>query len=206
MKHLLTFLFLLLTLLTLTVQAQPGAMSFAGPSKFGIASMNAWQENASDTLVLEMTSETEAKLTFPSLTYNVMAMTLPSFTVQSLKFEYDPATHDASFPEQKFQTSVLVDGKEKLIEGYSFVAAYNHASQSFEVTARFNYGTMPVSLGGVTYILSATYVVPASALTAIEATAAPVQPAYDLQGRRQPNNRVGQIMVVDGKKCIIYNN
>ena len=55
-----TFTLFAIFLVCITAMAQHGEMKFAGPSKFGVEAMNAWQDNETDTIVFKMNSVTEA--------------------------------------------------------------------------------------------------------------------------------------------------
>ena len=150
-----TFTLFTILFACLTAMAQHGEMKFAGPSKFGVEAMNAWQENETDTIVFKMNSTSEADITLPALTYNAMKTTIPSFTIHNLKFDYDATTRNASFPEQTYSETIKVGEEEKTITGSAFTAEYNATDKSFKITTKLSYGKMPVV---VTYIIDAVYV------------------------------------------------
>jgi len=189
---------ILFALISIASFAQMGAMTFAGPSKFGVASMNAWQENEKDEFIFQMTSMSEADITFPALTYNAMKLTIPSFTVKGLKFTFDDS-RNATFADQTFESTITTDeGAEKKITGTSFVGEYNHAAKSFSFTATFNYGTMPFP---VTFIIDAEYVSPTS-IRILDVKGNTSQPIYDLSGRIITTPSAGNIYVVGGRKTV----
>lgn len=190
--------FTLITFLCLTMvaMAQPSAMKFEGPSRFGVAIMDAWQDNETDTIVFTMTSSTEADITMPAMTYNAMGLTIPSFTIHGVKFEYDMTIHDAVFAEQTYAETITVDGVEKTITGKKFTATYSRsAGNRFTLSTTFKYGNMPLD---VTYSIDAVYVTP----TAIEGivTDGKSVAIYDLMGRQVCTPQTGRIYIVNGKK------
>jgi len=193
MKQILTMIAVLLT--CVTAQAQHGAMTFAGPSTFGIESMNAWQENETDTISFEMTSMSEANITLPPMTYNAMGMTIPSFTIHGAKFDFDYTTRDAVFNDQTFTETVTVDGAEKTITGHSLTASYTSSTQTFVINAKFSYGKMPLQ---VTYKIDAKYVVPTGIEKVLNDRNAGLM--YDLVGRLTDGK--GGVYIRNGKKYI----
>lgn len=194
-----TFTLFTILFACLTAMAQHGEMKFAGPSKFGVEEMNAWQENEKDVIIFKMNSTSEADITLPALTYNKMNVTIPSFTIHNLKFDYDMATRNASFPEQEYVETFKVGDEEKTVKGSSFKAEYNATEKSFKITTKLSYGKMPVV---VTYIIDAVYV--KEGTTGINSVAASnAQPIYfDLSGRKVAEPKAGGIYIVNGKKMI----
>ena len=194
-----TFTLFTILFACLTAMAQHGEMKFAGPSKFGVEEMNAWQENEKDVIIFKMNSTSEADITLPALTYNKMNVTIPSFTIHNLKFDYDMATRNASFPEQEYVETFKVGDEEKTVTGSSFKAEYNATEKSFKITTKLSYGKMPVV---VTYIIDAVYV--KEETTGINSVAASnAQPIYyDLSGRKVAEPKVGGIYIVNGKKMM----
>ena len=194
-----TFTLLTILFACLTAMAQHGEMKFAGPSKFGVEAMNAWQDNETDTIVFKMNSTSEADITLPALTYTVMKTTIPSFTIHNLKFDYDMTTRNASFPEQTYSETIKVGEEEKTITGSAFTAEYNATDQTFKITTKLSYGKMPVV---VTYIINAVYV--KDKTTGINSVATDnAQPIYfDLSGRKVAEPKAGGIYIINGKKMI----
>ena len=194
-----TFTLFTILFACLTAMAQHGEMKFAGPSKFGVEEMNAWQENEKDVIIFKMNNTSEADITLPALTYNKMNVTIPSFTIHNLKFDYDMATRNASFPEQEYVETFKVGDEEKTVTGSSFKAEYNATEKSFKITTKLSYGKMPVV---VTYIIDAVYV--KEETTGINSVAASnAQPIYyDLSGRKVAEPKVGGIYIVNGKKMM----
>ena len=194
-----TFTLFTILFACLTAMAQHGEMKFAGPSKFGVEAMDAWQDNETDTIVCKMNSVTEADITLPALTYNAMKMTIPSFTIHNLKFNYDMTTHNAVFPEQTYEETITVGEEEKKITGSSFTAEYNATAKSFKITTNLSYGKMPVV---VTYTIDAVYV--KETTTGINSVAAKDAQSiyYDLSGRKVAEPKAGSIYIVNGKKMM----
>lgn len=185
------------------MMAQPhGGMKFAGPSRFGVEAMNAWQENENDTIVFLMKSMSEADITIPTMNYKAMGLTIPSFTIPSARFSMDMATRNAVFDEQTFETTATVDGEVKQIKGTSFSATYNHAGQTFEIQMVISYGKMPFP---VTFSINAAYVKPETdtAITGVNASAVDVKKVYDLQGQTVRQVRSGTIYIINGQKQIV---
>lgn len=194
-----TFTLLTILFACLTAMAQHGEMKFAGPSKFGVEAMDAWQDNETDTIVFKMNSTSEADITLPALTYEKMETTIPSFTIHNLKFDYDMTTRNASFPEQTYSETIKVGDEEKTVTGSSFKAEYNATEKSFKITTKLSYGRMPVV---VTYIIDAVYV--EDKTTSINSVAASkAQPIYyDLSGRKVAEPKANGIYIVNGKKIM----
>ncbi len=194
-----TFTLFTILFACLTAMAQHGEMKFAGPSKFGVEEMNEWQENEKDVIIFKMNSTSEADITLPALTYNKMNVTIPSFTIHNLKFDFDMATRNASFPEQEYVETFKVDNEEKTVKGSSFKAEYNATEKSFKITTKLSYGKMPVV---VTYIIDAVYV--KEETTGINSVAAGnAQPIYfDLSGRKVAEPKANGIYIVNGKKMM----
>ena len=194
-----TFTLFTILFACLTAMAQHGEMKFAGPSRFGVEAMNAWQDNETDTIVFKMNSTSEADITLPALTYNAMKTTIPSFTIHNLKFDYDATTRNASFPEQTYSETIKVGEEEKTITGSAFTAEYNATDKSFKITTKLSYGKMPVV---VTYIIDAVYV--KETTTGINSVAAENAQSiiYDLSGRKVAEPKAGGIYIVNGKKMM----
>ena len=193
-------LFAILSMAFLTCVAQPRTtMRFAGPSTFGVAAMNAWQDNETDTILFMMTSGTEADITLPSLTYNALNYTIPSFTIHGATFTFDMTTHNAVFSEQKFSETLIVDGEEKVASG-TLTATYAGAARQFTLEVVMSYGRMPLP---VTYRITADYVSPSTAIEAVgDAVSSASNSAYDLSGRRITGATKG-LIIVDGKKVLV---
>ena len=196
-----TFTLFTILFACLTAMAQHGEMKFAGPSKFGVEAMDTypWQENETDTIVFKMNSVTEADITLPALTYNKMKMTIPSFTIHNLKFNYDMTTHNAVFPEQTYEETITVGEEEKKITGSSFTAEYNATAKSFKITTNLSYGKMPVV---VTYIIDAVYVKETTTGINSVATDNAQSIYFDLSGRKVAEPKAGSIYIVNGKKMM----
>ena len=194
-----TFTLFTILFACLTAMAQHGEMKFAGPSKFGVEAMDAWQDNETDTIVFKMNSTSEADITLPALTYEKMETTIPSFTIHNLKFDYDMTTRNASFPEQEYVETIKVGDEEKTVTGSYFKAEYNATEKSFSITTKLSYGRMPVV---VTYSINAVYV--KDKTTGINSVATDnAQPIYfDLSGRKVAEPKANGIYIVNGKKII----
>ena len=194
-----TFTLFTILFACLTAMAQHGEMKFAGPSRFGVEAMNAWQDNETDTIVFKMNSTSEADITLPALTYNAMNVTIPSFTIHNLKFDYDMTTHNASFPEQTYSETITVGEEEKTVTGSAFTAEYNATDKSFKITTKLSYGKMPVV---VTYTIDAVYVKETTTGINSVATDDAQSIIYDLSGRKVAEPKAGGIYIVNGKKMM----
>ena len=162
-----------------TAIAQHGPMAFVGPSRFGVESMNAWQDNESDVVFLQVNGATDADITLPKMVYAAMNMTLPSFTIHGATFTYDMESRSVVFDEQTYSETIVVDDVEKAITGSSLTATYSHSDNTLSLTTRFSYGSMPME---ITYIIeNAVY---DSSVTGIEEMNAPQQckQVFDLNG------------------------
>ncbi len=180
-----------------TAIAQHGPMAFVGPSRFGVESMNAWQDNESDVVFLQVNGATDADITLPKMVYAAMNMTLPSFTIHGATFTYDMESRSVVFDEQTYSETIVVDDVEKAITGSSLTATYSHSDNTLSLTTRFSYGSMPME---ITYIIeNAVY---DSSVTGIEEMNAPQQrqQVFDLNGRRVIAPEAGRFYLINGKK------
>ena len=184
-----------------------GAMKFAGPSTFGVAAMDAWQDNESDTILFLMNSASDADITIPEMFYKAMNLTIPSFTIHGAQFSMDYTTRNATFAEQTFEETITVEGEEKQIKGSSFSAFYNHAEKVFELQIVISYGKMPFP---VTYSIKAGYVSPETGIkenVIIDNQMVNGKLVYDLNGRRINGHLFaipsGEIIIQGGKKILI---
>lgn len=183
-------------LMCTTVLAQHGPMAFAGPSKFGVEAMNAWQENESDTIYMQLNGTTDADIIMPAMTYNAMGLTIPSFTIKGATYTYDYTTGSVVFGEQTYTDTLQVNGVEKIVNGTLKSASYSHSSKALSLTTVLTYGSMPMP---VTYIIeNAAYQSPTTAIDEVRGKAKSQQ-VYDLSGRRVAPE-AGQIYIINGKK------
>jgi len=178
-----------------------GAMKFAGPSTFGVAAMDAWQDNESDTILFLMNSVSDADITIPAMYYKAMQLTIPSFTIHGATFSMDYTTRNATFDEQTFEETIVVDGEEKQIKGTSFSAFYNHAEKVFLLQMVISYGKMPFP---VTYSIQAEYVSPETGIYDVRSQKEDVRgdKSYDLNGLSLPM-RSARIIIQGGKKILM---
>jgi hypothetical protein len=178
-----------------------GAMKFAGPSTFGVAAMDAWQDNESDTILFLMNSVSDADITIPAMYYKAMQLTIPSFTIHGATFSMDYTTRNATFDEQTFEETIVVDGEEKQIKGTSFSAFYNHAEKVFSLQMVISYGKMPFP---VTYSIQAEYVSPETGIYDVRSQKEDVRgdKSYDLNGLSLPM-RSARIIIQGGKKILM---
>lgn len=150
MKKIFTLLFASLMATNMMAQMH-GAMKFAGASHVNVLTQN--NDNPSDTIQFVMNSDmASGNITFPEM--KGMA-TIPSFTVEGVKFSMDAATHAVVFADQTFSAKVTVDGKEKTVTGSSLSGTYSMADNKMRLKAVFKYGKMPFDL---TYTVDAFYV------------------------------------------------
>lgn len=188
--------------LSTCLSAQPhSAMKFAGPSTFGVAAMDAWQENETDTILFLMTSGSEADITLPALTYNALDYTIPSFTIHGATFAFNMSTHNAEFAEQEFSETFTVDGEEKTSTG-TLTATYDGSARQFRLTVVMSYGRMPLP---VTYSLTADYVTPATAIRTVGAdiqSSADAHPVYNIIGQPIATAQRG-INIIGGRKVLV---
>ena len=202
-KFLLTSLMIVFSVLAIHAQSH-GVMKFAGPSTFGVSAMDAWQDNESDTILFLMNSVSDADITIPAMFYKAMQLTIPSFTIHGATFSMDYTTRNATFVEQTFQETAIVDGEEKQITGISFSAFYNHAEKAFELQIVFSYGKMPFP---VTYSIKAAYVSPETGIVDVRSQKEDVRGNYNLSGLSLPLGGVGrnssQILIRGGKKMLM---
>ena len=127
-KVLLTILTIVFSVSAMRAQSH-GVMKFAGPSTFGVAAMDAWQDNENDTILFQMNSTSDADITIPVMYYKAMNLTIPSFIIHGAQFSMDYTTRNATFAEQTFEETVVVDGEEKQIN-LSFQCFHNVLSVS----------------------------------------------------------------------------
>ena len=196
-KVLLTSLMIVFSVLAIHAQSH-GVMKFAGPSTFGVAAMDAWQDNESDTILFQMNSTSDADITVPSMNYKAMQLTIPSFTIHGATFSMDYTTRNATFAEQTFEETITVEGEEKQITGTSFSAFYNHAEKVFELQMVISYGRMPFP---VTYSVKAAYVSPETGIVDVNNPTSQQQPTYDLSGRQIKFG--SRILIRGGKKILM---
>jgi len=186
-------------MLCTTAIAQHGPMAFVGPSRFGIESMNVWQDNESDIIYLQVNGTTDADIIIPQMTYTTMGMTIPSFTIHGATFSYDMESGSVVFDEQTYSETVIVDDVEKTISGQSLTAVYSHGDKTLSLTTKFSYGSMPMP---VTYIIeNAVY---DSSVTGIEEVndLQRRQQIFDLRGQKVASPELGHIYIIDGKKAV----
>ena len=194
----------LLTILMIVISvpamlAQPhGAMKFVGPSTFGVAAMDAWQDNEKDTILFLMNSGSDADITI----YKAMNLTIPSFTIHGAAFSMDFTTRNAIFAEQTIEETLVVEGEEKQIKG-SFSAIYNHSAKLFELQLIISYGRMPFP---VTYSIKAEYVSPETGIAEIVSpypSRKNSENRYELSGLRTNSVPSGRIVIQGGKKLLM---
>ena len=198
----------LLTILMIVISvpamlAQPhGAMKFVGPSTFGVAAMDAWQDNEKDTILFLMNSGSDADITIPAMFYKAMNLTIPSFTIHGAQFSMDFTTRNAIFAEQTIEETLVVEGEEKQIKG-SFSALYNHAAKLFELQLIISYGRMPFP---VTYSIKAEYVSPETGIAEI-ISSRPLRESeekvFHLSGQQVKTIPSGKIIIQGSKKILI---
>lgn len=198
-KNVLAILMIVFSVSVMRAQSH-GVMKFAGPSTFGVAAMDAWQDNDNDTILFQMNSTSDADITIPVMFYKAMNLTIPSFTIHGAQFSMDYTTRNATFAEQTFEETVVVDGDEKQIKGTSFSAFYNHAEKVFELQMVISYGKMPFP---VTYSAKATYVSPDTGIDEVNNQASQQLPAYHLSGLQMIGGDFGRIIIQDGKKILM---
>lgn len=208
-KVLLTILTIVFSVSAMRAQSH-GVMKFAGPSTFGVAAMDAWQDNENDTILFQMNSTSDADITIPVMYYKAMNLTIPSFTIHGAQFSMDYTTRNATFAEQTFEETVVVDGEEKQIKGTSFSAFYNHAEKRFELQMVISYGKMPFP---VTYSVKATYVSPDTGIASLPSPLKGGSQGYNLSGMHLNTNtlplREGQgvglrgIIIINGRKVLV---
>ena len=198
----------LLTILMIVISvpamlAQPhGAMKFVGPSTFGVAAMDAWQDNEKDTILFLMNSGSDADITIPAMFYKAMNLTIPSFTIHGAQFSMDFTTRNATFAEQTIEETLVVEGEEKQIKG-SFSAIYNHSAKLFELQLIISYGRMPFP---VTYSIKAEYVSPETGIAEIVSpypSRENGENRYELSGLRTNSVPSGRIVIQGGKKMLM---
>ena len=177
-----------------------GVMKFAGPSTFGVAAMDAWQDNECDTILFQMNSASDADITIPAMFYKAMNLTIPSFTIHGAQFSMDFATRNAVFAEQTFEETTVVEGEEKQFKGSSFSALYNHAEKVFELQFVVSYGKMPFP---VTYSIKAAYISPETGINTLSVDHSSNQPIFNLSGQRINTIPSGKIIIQGGKKILI---
>lgn len=197
----------LLTILMIVISvpamlAQPhGAMKFVGPSTFGVAAMDAWQDNEKDTILFLMNSGSDADITIPAMFYKAMNLTIPSFTIHGAQFSMDFTTRNAIFAEQTIEEMLVVEGEEKQIKG-SFSAIYNHSAKLFELQLIISYGRMPFP---VTYSIKAEYLSPETGIAEIVGPYSREngENRYELSGLRTNSVPSGRIVIQGGKKMLM---
>lgn len=140
---------MLTILITSTIMAQHGAMTFAGSSKTTVLTTNI--DNPSDTIIFTLQDLTSGELTMPEMKG---MSTVPSFTIKNIAFSIDEH-HVVSIPTQQFSAYVLVDGEEKAIVGSAIRGLYDMEDHSISITATFKYGAMPFEM---TYTIKAYYI------------------------------------------------
>lgn len=201
-NFLLTILMIVISVPAMLAQSH-GAMKFAGPSTFGVAAMDAWQDNESDTILFLMNSASDADITIPAMFYKAMNLTIPSFTIHGAQFSMDYTTRNATFAEQTFEEIAVVDGEEKQIKGTSFSAFYNHAEKVFELQMVISYGKMPFP---VTYSIKAAYVSPETGIAEI-ISSRPLRESeekvFHLSGQLVKTIPSGKIIIQGSKKILI---
>lgn len=156
-----TLLLLLAVMTVVFAEAQNhGDLKFAGASKFGIPSMDAYQDNETDTVVV---GDANSSITLPVMYYKTMGMTLPSIKFTNLKYNMEGTYPNMAFAwHQEYAdttVNVIVDGEaqEKHLKNVTLDAKYTHITQAFEVKVTMTYGSMPFPL---TYTMSGSYVKP----------------------------------------------
>ena len=185
------------TMCAATMAQHADPMAFAGPSRFGVEAMDAWQDNECDTIRLQLNGITDADIIMPAMTYNVMGLTIPSYTIHGATFSYDTETRNVVFDEQTYSETIMVGDVEKKITGYALTASYNHSDKTLSLTTRLSYGNMPVQ---VTYIIEqAAYVSSTSGIDEVK-TSPLNQQVFDLNGHKVAEPEAGHFYLINGKK------
>lgn len=194
------FTLLVFAVISTTAFAQPpSAMKFAGPSTFGVASLNAWQDNETDTIVFKMNSIVDADITLPNMTYNAMGVTIPSFTIHGAKFTYEVSTGNSVFADQTYTETAVVNGETKTYNGTSFTGTYYSATKTFVINTTLLYGNM---MFPVTYKINAAYVVPTGIEEVVSAQNDNDDVIFDTTGKKVNKPVKGQVYISKGKKFI----
>ena len=148
MKKIFTLFFLTTAMLSAMAQGGHTLMKFSGKATIDVSG------NTVSTLVSDTVKYSGSDVTLPEMRYGQMV--IPSFTIHGVRFSMDMSTMTVTFPEQQFNETITVNGKEKAIVGTSLTGTYAHDDyNTFTLKATFSYGGMPMPL---TYSITAYYI------------------------------------------------
>lgn len=192
MKKIFTLIVALVATLSAMAQGMHGPLNFVG--KLDIEVQGNVVYSSTDSKVVYSGSD----IILPEVPY-ASNMTMPSFAIHNVTFNFDKTTMAVVFPKQNISETITVNGVEKSIAG-TIEGSYSHTTNKMLLTVVFTYGSMPMPL---TYTIDADY----QKESAVQGVSEMVAEAgdgkvYSLDGKELKEVPAKGMYIVNGKKIV----